>query len=151
MARREASSVQRRLKTAHFPTEATWEAFDFSYNAKLPQAQIRDLAGSSSSRPARGSSVTARSVSARATSLVHWGTLPAGGATTSCSPPPAGWLAELAGGHADRSFEVRLKKLSKVELLIVDDFAMRELTAAQADDFYELVSERIGRPGRSPC
>jgi len=42
-----------------------------------------------------------------------------------------------------------LKKLSKVQLLLVDDFAMRELTAAQADDFYELVSERIGRPGRS--
>ena len=42
-----------------------------------------------------------------------------------------------------------MKKLSKVQLLLVDDFAMRELTAAQADDFYELVSERIGRPGRS--
>jgi DNA replication protein DnaC len=58
-------------------------------------------------------------------------------------------LAELAGGHADRSFEARLNKLAKIELLIVDDFAMRELTAAQADDLYELVSERIDRPGRS--
>ena len=30
-------------------------------------------------------------------------------------------------------------------MLILDDFAMRELTAAQADDLYELITERAGR------
>ena len=34
-------------------------------------------------------------------------------------------------------------------MLICDDFAMREFTAAQADDLYELLTERVGRPGRS--
>ncbi len=34
-------------------------------------------------------------------------------------------------------------------MVIVDDFAMREFTAAQADDLYELLTERVGRPGRS--
>ncbi len=38
---------------------------------------------------------------------------------------------------------------SKTAVLICDDFAMREFTAAQADDLYELLTERIGRPGRS--
>jgi DNA replication protein DnaC len=57
-------------------------------------------------------------------------------------------LAELAGGHADRSFEARVRKLARITVLI-DDFAMREFTAAQADDQYELLTERIGRPGRS--
>jgi DNA replication protein DnaC len=38
----------------------------------------------------------------------------------------------------------------------MDDFAMRELTAAQADDLYELITERAGRPliltsNRSPA
>jgi len=33
--------------------------------------------------------------------------------------------------------------------LIADDFAMREFTPAQADDLYELLSERAGHPGRS--
>jgi DNA replication protein DnaC len=137
MARREASSVQRRLKTAHFPTEATLEAFDFSYNAKLPQAQIRDLARLEFIEAGEG--------------LICYGPVGVGKSHVACALGhlTSRLLAELAGGHADRSFEVRLKKLSKVELLIVDDFAMRELTAAQADDFYELVSERIGRPGRS--
>ena len=30
-------------------------------------------------------------------------------------------------------------------MLILDDFAMRELTPAQADDLYELINERAGR------
>ena len=30
-------------------------------------------------------------------------------------------------------------------MLILDDFGMRELTAAQADDLYELITERAGR------
>ena len=29
--------------------------------------------------------------------------------------------------------------------MILDDFAMRELTPAQADDLYELITERAGR------
>ncbi|KUO06132.1 ATP-binding protein [Streptomyces caeruleatus] len=31
------------------------------------------------------------------------------------------------------------------DVLILDDFAMRQLSAAHADDLYELVSERQGR------
>jgi len=54
-------------------------------------------------------------------------------------------LADLAGGHADRTFERRLRAWARPALLILDDFAMRELTASQADDLYELVTERVGK------
>jgi hypothetical protein len=54
-------------------------------------------------------------------------------------------LAELAGGHADRTWDKRMRELIRPDVLILDDFAMRQLTAAQADDLYELVSERQGR------
>ncbi|MFF4350356.1 ATP-binding protein [Streptomyces sp. NPDC001530] len=54
-------------------------------------------------------------------------------------------LAELAGGHADRTWDRRMRELSRTDLLILDDFAMRRLIAPQADDLYELVSERQGR------
>ena len=39
-------------------------------------------------------------------------------------------LADLAGGHADRTWPKRLAELARPDLLILDDFAMRELTAA---------------------
>jgi DNA replication protein DnaC len=54
-------------------------------------------------------------------------------------------LAELAGGHADRSWERRLRELARPPVLILDDFGMRELTPGQADDLYELITERTGR------
>jgi hypothetical protein len=31
---------------------------------------------------------------------------------------------------------------------MVDGFVMRELTPAQPDDLYELLTERVGRPGK---
>ncbi len=51
-------------------------------------------------------------------------------------------LADLAGGHADRTWERRLREYTRPTVVILDDFAMRELTAAQADDLDEVVSER---------
>jgi DNA replication protein DnaC len=56
--------------------------------------------------------------------------------------PTSRVLATLAGGHADHTWPRRLAELACPHLLILDDFAMRELTAAQADDLYELVAER---------
>jgi len=38
-----------------------------------------------------------------------------------------------------------MRELIRPDLLILDDFAMRQLAASQADDAYELVSERQGR------
>ena len=54
-------------------------------------------------------------------------------------------LAHLAGGHADRTWDKRLRELIRPAVLVLDDFAMREFTAAQADDLYELISERAGK------
>src|ERR1039458_9056015 len=68
-------------------------------------------------------------------------------------------LAHLAGGHADHTWHKRLGEVApptppghnrlgdppRPAVLILDDFAMRELTPAQADDLYELITERAGR------
>ena len=55
-------------------------------------------------------------------------------------------LADLAGGHADHTWATRLRRWARPALLICDDFAMRELSMAHADDLYELITERAGRP-----
>ncbi|MFC9626373.1 ATP-binding protein [Streptomyces sp. NPDC056930] len=54
-------------------------------------------------------------------------------------------LADLADGHADRTWDKRIRELARPDVLILDDCAMRQLNATQADDLYELVSERQGR------
>ncbi|MDQ1051347.1 hypothetical protein QFZ76_009583 [Streptomyces sp. V4I2] len=56
-------------------------------------------------------------------------------------------LADLAGGHADRTWDNRIRELVRPDVLILhDDCARRQLGASQADDLYELVSERQNRP-----
>ncbi|MEV4191419.1 ATP-binding protein [Streptomyces toxytricini] len=54
-------------------------------------------------------------------------------------------LAELADGHADRTWDKCIRELIRPDLLILADFARGQLTAPPADDPYELVSERQGR------
>ena len=149
LARRDAAKVTRRIRAARFPAGATLEEFDFGYNPKLPAAQIRDLARLEFI--AAGEGILAYGPvgvgkSHLAAALGHQACRRGYDVTfTTCSR----LLAHLAGGHADRSFETRIRKLARTAVVIVDDFAMREFTAAQADDLYELLTERVGRPGRS--
>lgn len=149
LARREAAAVARRLRAAHLPSAATLESFDFAFNHKLPVAQIRDLARLEFLAAGEGLLIYGPVGVGKthvAIALAHQACRRGYDvAFVTCSR----LLAELAGGHADRSFATRLKRLAKPALLAIDDFAMRDFSASQADDFYELLCERVGRPGHS--
>lgn len=145
VARREVAATERRLRAARFEVAATLEDFDFSYNPKIPAAVVRDLA-------------TLRFLEAGESVVLH-GPVGVGKSHVAQALGHAACrrghavaftktsrlLGDLAGGHADRSWEARLRRWARPALLILDDFAMREFTVAQADDLYELVSERAGR------
>ena len=51
-------------------------------------------------------------------------------------------LSELGGGRTDGTWEKRLRRYLKPDLLIVDDFALKEFTRTQAEDLYELIDQR---------
>jgi DNA replication protein DnaC len=149
LARREAGAVARRLRAAHLPSAATLESFDFSYNPKMPAAQIRDLARLEFVAAGEGLCIYGPVGVGKthvAVALAHQACRRGYDAMFLSA---SRMLADLAGGHADRSFGSRLKRLAKPAVLVVDDFAMRDFSLAQADDFYELVCERVGKPGRA--
>jgi DNA replication protein DnaC len=145
IARRDASALGRRLRAARFEAAATIEDFDFNYNPKIPAAHIRDLAtlrfiDNGESVVLHGPVGVGKSMIAQA--LGH----------AACRhghsvmfAKTSRLLADLAGGHADRSWETRLRRWARPSLLICDDFAMRQFSTTQADDLYELISERAGR------
>jgi DNA replication protein DnaC len=144
VARRDAAALERRLRAARFEAAATLEDFDFSYNPKIPAAHIRDLA-------------TLRFIDAGESVVLH-GPVGVGKSMIAQALGHAACrrghsvvftktsrlLADLAGGHADRSWESRLRRWARPGLVILDDFAMRAFSATQADDLYELISERAG-------
>lgn len=53
-------------------------------------------------------------------------------------------LEELHVAHGDGSFTRRLAALAKLDLLILDDFALAPLTAASRNDLLELLDDRVG-------
>jgi DNA replication protein DnaC len=148
IARREAMSMTRRLRRARFDAQATLEDFDFAASPKLPAAQIRDLAAlrwlhSGESILLHGPVGVGKTHVAQA--LGHLA-IRQGAEVRFYKTSRA--LAHLAGGHADRTGTRRLAELVAPAVLILDDFALRELTPQQADDLYELISERA-QAGRS--
>jgi DNA replication protein DnaC len=143
--RRDATALARRVRHAHFEQTATIEEFDFNYNPNIPAATIRDLAA-------------LRFIEAGQTVILHG---PVGVGKTHIAQAlghhacrhghtvaftkTSRLLADLAGGHADRTWDTRLKRWARPDVLILDDFAIREYTTTQADDLYELVTERAGQ------
>ncbi|EQD47196.1 IstB domain protein ATP-binding protein, partial [mine drainage metagenome] len=96
------------------------EDFDFSFNAKVPAAQIRDLA-------------TLRFIEAGESVIIHG---PVGVGKTMIAQclghqacrrgytvaftKTSRLLADLAGGHADRTWETRLRRWARPNVLILD-------------------------------
>lgn len=145
-ARRDATGLERRLRAARFEQTCVIEDFDFAFNPKVPAVQIRDLA-------------TLRFVEAGESVILH-GPVGVGKSMIAQAlghqacrrgysvafTKTSRLLADLAGGHADRTFQARLARWARPTIVIFDDFAMRDLTLTQADDLYELVTDRAGKP-----
>ena len=51
---------------------------------------------------------------------------------------------ELQVAHGDGSFARRLAQLAKLDLLVIDDFAISPMGAAERNDLLELLDDRIG-------
>ena len=51
---------------------------------------------------------------------------------------------ELQVAHGDGSFARRLTQLAKLDLIVIDDFAISPMTAPERNDLLELLDDRVG-------
>lgn len=147
IARRETAALARRLRRARFEEPATIETFDFTANPQLPAAVLLDLAAlrwlaAGESVILYGPVGVGKTHIAQA--LGH-NVIRRGGEVRFAKTSRV--LADLAGGHADHTWQRRLREYTRPAVLILDDFAMRHLTDSQADDLYELITERATTAG----
>ncbi|MGH2363300.1 MAG: IS21-like element helper ATPase IstB [Chloroflexota bacterium] len=142
LVRREGDAIARRIQQARFEQVCDLRDFDFTYNPEISKSRLWELA-------------SGRFIDEHAAILL---TGPTGVGKTfvaqalgvaACRQQrrvlftkTAALLTDLAGGRADGSWQPRLRRYVTPDLLVLDDFAMREYTAVQAEDLYELVSRR---------
>jgi DNA replication protein DnaC len=140
--RREAKKLAQRLSRASFEEQKTLEAFDFSFNPKIKRALITNLA-------------TCSFIERKEHILIYG---PAGVGKTHLAQAigheacrrgydvlfvkSVKMLRSLHAARADHSWEKRITKFLRPDLLIIDDFGLTALTPTQAEDFYEIVTER---------
>jgi DNA replication protein DnaC len=145
LARRESERVARRIRAARFEDVCDLRDFDFGYNPQIPKARLWELAGGRfiaehaavllCGPTGVGKSFVAQALGVQACRQYH----------RVLFTKTSALLADLAGGRADGSGQARLRRYLSPDLLILDDFAMREYTTAQAEDLYELISRRYRR------
>lgn len=54
-------------------------------------------------------------------------------------------FTRLRAARLDNTLEAEIRKLTRIDVLILDDFALRGLDATETNDFYELIVERHRR------
>lgn len=142
VARREQKKFQLRLRRATFRATKTLEQFDFERLPKLNRALVHELA-------------TGRYISERAPVLIvgpcgtgksHLAQALGHGAVrqgvdvlfTTC----AQLTQSLNAARATDTYERKLLALSRVPLLVIDDFGLKPLRPPADEDLHDLIAER---------
>ena len=143
--RRAQHSLATRINRARFEAVKTFDSYEFSWGPGVPVQQIRDLA-TCHFLEAHASILILGPVGAGKTHVAQALGVEAcrrGYAAVFCKT--AHMFRDLGGGRADGTWEKRLRRYLKPDLLILDDFAMKEFTLDQTEDLYEIVEGRVGR------
>lgn len=138
--------VNKRLATriirARFEEQKSLEGFDFNFNPKLPAQHIRNLA-TCRFLENKESVILCGPVGVGKTHLAQaLGHQACRAGYNVLFTKSSRMLSHLGGGRADGTWEKRLQHYLKPQLLILDDFAMKELTQTQAEDLYEIIDRR---------
>ena len=145
VARRENKKFSMRLRRAQFRTTKTLEQFEFERLPKLNRALIHDLATGrylQEKAPVLIVGPSGIGKSHLAQALGHCAVRQGVDVVfTSCAAPTQSLNAARATGVYDR----KLATLSRVGLLIIDDFGLKPLRAPADEDLHDLIAERYER------
>ena len=143
--RRDHQNLALRLARAGFEEEQTFEGFDWDAPVTFDRDRVRDL--------------FSLGFLARREDVIFVGPVGVGKTFLACALGHAACRAghevlclradrlfqALHQSRADHSTERALRRLLAPDLLLVDDFGLRRLTAEQSSDLYEVILERHRR------
>ena len=145
IAWRDDRRVARLLKAARLKVSAACvEYIDWRASRGLDRGLVATLAGGDWLRHARNLLITGGTGSGKtwlACALAHQAARSGFSVLYVCA---ARLFDELQVAHGDGSFARRLAALAKLDLLVVDDFAISPMGPAERNDLLELLDDRIG-------
>ncbi len=141
---REHRKQDRLVRQAHFKLKATVQDIDYQHPRNLKQAQVARLA--------QGEWID------RAQNLLITGPCGSGKTYLACALGHnaclqgysvryyrlSRLLLELTQAKADGSYQKLLKQIAKTSVLLIDDWGLEKLTAAQRNDLMEIMDDRHG-------
>ncbi len=147
LASRDTRRLTRLLQLARLKHPACLEDLDYRPSRGLARAQVAGLAGGDWIR--HGQSVIATGPTGTgktwlACALGHQACRL--GMTVRYLRVPR-FFEELRISHGDGSFTRRLSQIAKIDLLILDDFALSPIAPASRHDLLEILDDRIGHRG----
>lgn len=142
VARRSQKQLKLRLRRAAINTTKTLDGFDFSFNPSVNRQKVLDLAACEYIRQHHNLILcgpTGVGKSHLAQALAHEACIQ--GFDVLYAQTHA-LLKHLNGGRADGSFDQRLAKVLRTDLLILDDFGLRPLSPPAPEDLYDIIDRR---------
>ena len=142
---RDGRRLQRLLKAAHLKvTSACMADIDWRASRGLDRSLITALAGCDWLRHGHNVLLTGATGVGKTWLACALGHQAAQAGFTVLYARAGRLLEELRVAHGDGSFGRRLAQLAKLDLLILDDFALAPVTAAERNDLLELLDDRVG-------
>ncbi|MDZ5455281.1 IS21-like element helper ATPase IstB [Azohydromonas lata] len=145
IAWRDNRRVARLLKAAKLKVSAACiEDIDWRTSRGLDRALVTALAGGDWIRHGRNLLITGATGCGKtwlACALAHQAVR---GGFSALYVRAARLFEELKVAHGDGSFTRRLTQLAKLDVLVIDDFALSPIGAAERNDLLELLDDRVG-------
>ncbi len=145
VARRAQKKLSLALRRANFRNQKTLEDFDFTFNPSIDRSLIMDLATCHFMEEKvpvfiMGPCGTGKSHIAQA--LGHCAIRQGYDVLFTAQSKV---LKKLHAARATNTYERLFKQLTKVSLLIIDDFGLKPLRPPQDEDLHDIISERYER------
>ena len=140
--RRQSRKLLTRLKKAGFEEEKTLEGFDFSFNPQIPAKRIKQMANCAYITNKENIFLLGPVGVGKTHIAQSLGHIACRMGYDVLFTKALKMFRFINGGRADNSWEMRVKKHTSVQLIIIDDFGLKPLTHTQSDDFYEVVTGR---------
>lgn len=140
--RRQSGRLLKRLRQAGFEEEKTLEGFDFSFNPQIPVKKIKQLANCVYIENKENIFLLGPVGVGKSHIAQALGHIACRMGYDVLYTKAAKMFRYLNGGRADNSWEIRIKRHTVTDLLIIDDFGLKPLAPFQSDDFYEVINER---------